>query len=368
MSLRTTLGALAAVLLLARGALGQEAIPADRAEAAKGAPQEAAPPKLKFRESWLIFDNAVNTQTLGVGPSYQSSNPTYEMSLSLRPRYYIYEPPHHELYLSGRVDVIREITNNDATTRDGETTLSDATFFLADKWKIGGSKDTWLLTQAPIFTFPTSTFSFQNGTILGLGARFWLNQTLKLAGDAWPVMKRVHAGLIASYNHTFTEATTATNPELRRIRLEPDGRTYPGDQLTGAAFPAHELRVGGLLITEITKDLQLWLDASYRPTWLYGFGAVDVCTQTGCAPAQQAQDPATYVVTTSFAANLYYDFIPELTLGLGYENVALQLGPDGQRRSFFNSPGAQFHFVLWAHLDALYLTATGRRPGASQHY
>jgi len=369
MFLRTVLCALGAAWLLSPDALGQAAVPADKAGAQETRSEDglALQKKLPFRESWLILDNAVNTQTLGVGPDYQSTNPTYEVSLSLRPRYYFYTTPSLEFFLSGRADVIKEITNSDVTTNERDTTLSDFTFFLANKWKIGGSSDTWLLTQAPIFTFPTSDFSINNGTRLGLGARFWFNQRFSLAGDSAPVFKRLNLGVITSYNYTWSEATTGTNSAIRRVRLEPDGKTYPGDQLTGTAFPHSEFRIGGLLIAEITDLIHLWLEASYRPTWLYGFSSVNVCTQTGCAPARPSQDPTTYVVTTSFAANLYYDVIPELTLGLGYDNIALQLAPDGMRRSAFNSPSAQFHFVLWAHLDALYLTAIGKRPTGTNH-
>jgi hypothetical protein len=370
MFLRTLFCALGAVWLLSPDALGEEAVAPDWTKRAAPNDGVAMQKESKFRRSWLILDNAVNTQTVGVGSDYQSSNPTYEMSLSLRPRYYFHTTPQHELYLSGRADVIREITNSDVTTRDGETTLSDITLFAAHKWKlVEGSTDTWLLTYLPVLTFPTSNFSQNNGTILGLGARFWFNQTFKLAGESWPVFKRAHVGAITAVNYTFSEATTATNPAIRRVRLEPDGKTYPGDQLTGSAFPHTEVTLQALFIAEITETIALWLDAAYRPTWLYGFSPADVCTQTGCAPVQpsQAQAPTTYVPTTSFGANLYFDVIPELTLGAGYTNLALQVAPDGQRRSIFNSPSAQFHFVVWAHLDALYLTAIGHRPSALIH-
>jgi hypothetical protein len=151
------------------------------------------------------------------------------------------------------------------------------------------------------------------------------------------------------------------------VRLEPDGKTYPGDQLTGSAIPHSEVTLSALFVAEITERIALWIDAAYRPTWLYGFSPVDVCTQTGCAPVKSSQAPTTYVPTTSFGANLYFDVIPELTFGAGYTNIALQLAPDGTRRSFLNSPSAEFHFVIWAHLDALYLTATGHRPSALIH-
>src|SRR4051794_39404006 len=63
---------------------------ADEKKTTEGAEERNESPeyKLPFRESWLILDNAVTTQTVGVGSSYQSSNPTYEMSLAFRPRYF----------------------------------------------------------------------------------------------------------------------------------------------------------------------------------------------------------------------------------------------------------------------------------------
>jgi hypothetical protein len=339
---------------------------ADQKKTTEGAEEKAESPeyKLPFRESWLILDNAVTTQTVGVGSSYQSSNPTFEMSLGFRPRYFFVDSnATHEWHVGGRIDLVHEFTNNDQTTKEGETTFSDAILYFADKWKIGGSKDSWLLAQLPTLTFPTSKFSMNNGTILGVGVRGWFNQNVKLA-PSLPVFKEAHFGITGSYTHTFTNATTPTNPELRRVRLDPDGRTFPGDQLTGAAFPAHEVSIGAVAIADITEKFQLWLDASYRPTWLYPFSkASGNWSVNGSGPTQALgpENPTTYVVTTSFAANLYYDLIPELTVGVGYENVAAQPAPDGLRRSIFYSPGAQFHLVLWGHLDSVYVTAAGLR-------
>jgi hypothetical protein len=348
---------------------GPGSLSIDEKKTTEGAEERNDSPeyKLPFRESWLILDNAVTTQTVGVGSSYQSSNPTYEMSLAFRPRYFFTDvKATHELHVGGRIDLVHEFTNSDVTTKEGETTFSDTTLYVADKWKIGGSKDTWLLAQAPVLQFPTSKFSMSNGTIMALGVNSWFNQNVSLA-PSLPVFKEAHFGITASYTHTFTDATTPTNAELRRVRLDPDGRTFPGDQLTGAAFPAHELSIGAVAIADITEKLQLWLNASYRPTWLYSFDNVNITTETGTAPALRPADPTTYTVTTSFAANVYYDLIPELSIGFGYENVAAQPGPDGLRRSIFYSPGAQFHLVLWGHLDSMYVSVAGlRKPGRKQ--
>jgi hypothetical protein len=341
------------------------ALATDRQNQAEVKPGGPEPPKLPFRDSWFIWDNAVTTQTLGVGSDYQSADPTYEMSFSLRPRYYFWDTEKAKAYVGGRIDLIREFTNSDVTTRQGETTLSDTTLLMGYRRTLikSGSSETWLLSSLPILTLPTSKFSIDNGTSVGVGGGVRLSQDVPLAGDEWKVFKRLSASVFAGYTHTFTRSTVPTNPELRRVRLEPEGRTFPGDQLTGAAFPEHEVRLDARLIMDVTEDVSLWLEGSYRPTWVYGFGDQIVRTQTGSAPALRATDPTTYVVTTGFLADLYYHVMPELSVGVGYEAVNLQPGPDGLRRSIFYGPSAQFHLVLVAYLDALYQTASGNRGG-----
>jgi hypothetical protein len=321
------------------------------------------PEKLRFRHSWLTWDNAVNAQALGIGQSYQSADPTYEMSLSLQPRYYLYDGDDDAVFVDGRIDLIRELTNSDVTTREGETTFSDAQVLLAYSRVLAarGEYETLGSVRAPILTLPTSKFSSENGTMLGLGAELRLAQTLPLAGAAASWFQRVTLIGALGYNHTFTQAVVPTNPELRRVRLDPGGRTVPGDQLTGAAFPEHEGRMTARMLVDVRSRIWVWGEVSYLPTWKYGFGDVDVCVATGCAPADHPPDVSTYVVMTGFQAALVFDVLPELGASLGYVNVALQPGPDGQRRSIFTSPGAQVYFQLTAYLDAIYLAAEGRR-------
>jgi hypothetical protein len=225
--------------------------------------------------------------------------------------------------------------------------------------------ETVLGVSLPILTFPTSKFSFSNGTYLGLGTEARLTQTLPLAGPKWPVFQSITLGALAGYNHTFTRATTPTNEELRRVRLDPEGRTVPGDQLVGAAFPEHELRFTGRLTADVTNKVSLFLEASYRPTWLYGFPAVCIVDQTGqCTNALRPANPNRYVPTTSFEADVYYEVLDELTLVLGYTNVETQPGPDGQRRTIFYSPGSQVYLALVGHLDAIYLATQGKKAVA----
>jgi hypothetical protein len=325
--------------------------------------------KLPFRHSWLVWSNAVNAQTLGVGHSYQSANPTYEMSGSFRPRYYLYDGDQDGIYAEARFDVIHEFTNSDVTTERGETTFSDATLLTAYTKELvhRGDYATYVGIRAPVLTLPTSKFSLDNGTILGLGTEFLLSQEVPLAGSGSAAFQSMFVRARAGYNHTFTRAVVPTNPNLRRVRLDPEGQTVPGDQLTGAAFPEHEMVLGATLYVNITDSLGFLMDVEDRPTWKYGFGDVCVTTLTGCVNALPSSSPNTFVVVTSFQAELDFNILPKegIWIDAGYVNVETQPGPDGQRRSIFSSPGAQFYFDVTAYLDQLYLFGKGRADDAT---
>jgi hypothetical protein len=341
------------------------------------------PPKLPWHDTWLIVDNSVTAQTVGLGKSFQSSNPTYDLVASLRPRFYFYETETDAFYVSGRIDATREFTNNDVTTERGETVVggaphglgaSDPTLFSVYRRVLAqrGSYQTLLAGYAPVLTFPLSKFSRDNGNYLGLGTEVRFYHDVPLAGPRSAAFKKLTMGALLSYNHMFTRATTPTNTQLFRVRMDPEGRTVPGDQLEGAAFPEHEVRVTARFIVEITKDFSWWTDFAYQPTWLYGFSNVNVCTVTPtptsagvCAPAARPANVSTFVTLTEFETSLFYHVMNELTVGIDYANVALQPGVDGQRRNIFYSPGALISLELIGHLDEIYLTAAGRRSTES---
>jgi hypothetical protein len=326
--------------------------------------------KLRWRDTWLIWDNSVTAQTLGVGKNYLSADPTYVMSGSLRPRYYLYDGNVDAFYLAGRVDVVREFTNSDVTTERGETTLSDAVLLTAYRRSLAKSPnyETLFTGALPILTLPTSKFSIDNGTYLGLGTEARITQSMPLAGEKWAVFKTLTLGAIAGYNHTFTRATVPSNETLGNslLRMNPEGRAVPSDQLAGAAFAEHELHFNARLIADITEKMSLFVEASYRPTWKYGFGNVGICVQTGeCSNALRIDSPTTYVPVTSFEADIYYDVLDQLSVAFGYVNLAAQPGLDGQRRTIFYSPSSQFYLSFIGHLDAIYLAAVGKKPEAS---
>jgi hypothetical protein len=336
-------------------------------------------PKLPWHDTWIILDNSVTAQTIGIGRSYQSSNPTYDLSASFRPRYYFYDAKEEGFYASGRIDVSREFTNSDTTTAQGETVVggaphgvgaSDPTLFTVYRRRLAkrGDYETTASLWAPVLTLPLSKASQADGTYLGLGAQAWFYQDAPLAGSRATAFKKITFGVVAGYNHTFTKGTTginsdvAANPELHRYRMQPDGRTIPGDQLTGAAFPEHEVRTTLRFVVEVAKDVSWWTDLNYNPTWKYPISDQQGGSVMGgqVTPLGVA-NPNTFVTVTGFSTSLFYHVINELTLGVGYSNASVQPGLDGQRRNIFYSPGALFSLTLIGHLDEMYLTAAGRR-------
>jgi hypothetical protein len=226
---------------------------------------------------------------------------------------------------------------------------------------LGSDRETAVGFSAPIVTLPTSKVSRANGTLFGLGTELRLSHAFPLTGSQGSVFRHLILRASAGYNHTFSNAIVPTNPDLQRVRMDPSGRAVPGDQLTGAANPEHEVNFGGRAYLDITGRLGIWSEVIYKPVWKYSLPDVCITTLTGCAVPSSVANPSTYVVVTSFQAEVYYSVLQELGISVGYMNVETQPGPDGRRRSIFYSPGAQFYVDLTAYLDAIYLAAIGKR-------
>ena len=132
-----------------------------------------------WRGSTFSWNNSATTETLGIGDDVQSENPTYEMSFALSPRYYVWEGKNAKdelpasVALGARIETIREFTNSDTTTEQGEWLLSNllltSQFSQAVYEKDG--YETTVALRAPAIALPTSKAARNNGTIFGLGAR-----------------------------------------------------------------------------------------------------------------------------------------------------------------------------------------------------
>lgn len=327
--------------------------------------------KLVWRGTTFLWDNSATSETVGIGQDTQSRNPTYEMTFALRPRYYVYTDDDQNVSIRGEVGVFREFTNSDTTTERGEWSFADSSLLLAYTRVLASDGDfkTDLSIRAPSLIFPTSKVSANNGRYLSLGGSVGASQQIPILGTKdSTVMQAVTFNGVAGYSHWFSRATTPTNDELDRVRLDPEGRSVPGDQLSSSAFAKHQFTFSVGADLGIHERVTWSNNFSWRPQWKYEFSDdQDVCNlSTGCATpsSSTAQEPSNHTVLTLFESEVSVKIIDELDVAVGYNNLTLQLGPDGERRNVFYSPESRVYLTATAHLDEIYKTATGTRQSA----
>jgi hypothetical protein len=355
---------------------------------ATATPKSSAPPKkLKWRGTTLEWDNDASAATVGLGQSYQSRDPYYDMEFTLRPRYYIYDDSASDvatlgtavaatratrtsISLQGVFGGLREFTNSDTTTEQGEWTLTDWQVYAALSHQLFKSGDfvTNLTVDLPELTFPTSKFSMDSGMILGLGALAGITQQLPILGSKSAVFQALSLEVAAGYNHTFTEATTGTNSSLSYVRMDPDGVALPSDQLNGAALAEHEAKFTVLADIQITDRIDWGNEWSWRPVWKYTFGQTQVCNvvSTSCATPTQIANPSNFDVVTLFDSEVDVRILDQLGIGIGYENLTAQRAPDSSRRGIFYSPDSRVYLSVVGYLDEIYKAATAPGKGAEQ--
>lgn len=331
--------------------------------ALRGGPEEG--PRVPFRASTFYWDHSATTHTLGLGSDYQSRNPTYEMAFGFRPRWYFVDRRGESLSARADVALVRELTNSDVTTRVGEWTFTDAELWLAYVRTLNATpgSTTDLIVRAPQLVLPTSRVSASNGRILAVGAGLGVEQAVPLRGEGSGVFPGARLRADAGYRYHFTSSVVPTNDELGRVRLGPGGRSLPGDQLSGSAFPDHELVARLGVEPEIVRDLSLLAEIGARYAHRRALAEhVEVCgvIATGCATVDTDDDASRYGVSTLFTVELGYELMPELLLSVGYTNLAPQLGAAGRRRQPFYSQDARAYLTLTVALDELYVTAAGR--------
>jgi hypothetical protein len=327
---------------------------------------------LPWHGSLFFWEHAVGTQTIGIGQDYQSSNPTYEMTFRLAPRYYFVE--NAAMSVSARADIrlLREFTNSDTTTERGEWTFLDTELWLAEVATLSDApgRHSELIFRAPLLVLPTSKVSYDSGRTLGLGLGVGLDQNVPLRGEGAKVLPSLLLRPRLVYTYQFANAIVATSNEIDRVRLDPDSRALPSDQLSGSALAQHQVNATLRVDTKITEQVGLVTEFGMRYARRYALPeSVELCgvLATGCASVPSSPDRSRWGVQTLFAVSLGYSPLDYLEIGLSYGNLAPQLGEDGRRRNVFYSPYAQAALDFTVALDVLYQHATGRQSAESSH-
>jgi hypothetical protein len=328
-------------------------------------PGEQASP---WRGSTFQWSNSATAQTLGIGDDVQSENPTFEMSFALAPRYTLWRSDDElskSFAVGARLETYREFTNSDSTTERGEWLLGNLALgpqYAHTLYERDGFETSFGI-RAPVLSFPTSKASRNNGTILGLGGTVLGVQKLPLLGDDSAVLRSVTLTPLVGYGHVFRETTTPTNPDLERERMGPDMVTVPSDQLSGRAFPDHQVTLGLTATLEIHERVRWSNLFEWHLDWRYPFRddvELEGAVLTGAAPVENGSDaPQNFAVVALFASEVGVTITRELEVEAGYQNLAPQLGADGEHRSMFYSPEARFLARLVLNLDAVYERIAG---------
>ncbi|HZU85739.1 MAG TPA: hypothetical protein VE987_22585 [Polyangiaceae bacterium] len=317
-----------------------------------------------LRESVLVFDQSVTTQTAGVGVTPQSYVPLYELWLSFRPRYYFDE----HWSVRGRFDYTKELTNSQTTTYRNEDVFGDVWTDLVYE----ASLDRWWhdtkVDVGPRALWPTSKVSQGNGTYVTLGARAGAQHTFQIHGEAAPWLEFLWVRAGFAYLHPFTSATTPTDyGNFAYARQDVDGRSFISDQIVGQTLVEHELWSALYTRLQITPRLSAQGDLFLIDQWHYAPSG------TGPLPLSSTSGPDNqHTANTWFVAEIDFDPVSEVTVSLGYYNLANAVATDGQERSLFGgeniwwSPSARVFVDVTAHLDALFEDATGRKFSAER--
>lgn len=329
-------------------AAAQTAAPSDRVVPPATDPELENLPA--YHHSIFAWEHAVTTQTLGVGDTPQSSNPTYSMGFSAKTRYYFLDDTPAGKHFSLRLDLglYREFTNNDTTTKRGEWSFSDAELASVYARRFRGPADTdgtlWELRPLTL-TLPTSKLSFDSGRYFAPGLLLGvIHATPLLRGKVEPEILSL-VRLTVGYKRWFARATVPTNESLERVRLTPDGQSLAGDSLSGASLVRDELELTARVRLDFGKDVYWTTDFALAPSWKYPVQKdVRLCgvVLTGCTDVMVSRDDSRYLVQTQFNTEVSVRIAKGFSVELGYGNAAGQLGADGRRRGFFYSPAAAF--------------------------
>jgi hypothetical protein len=326
------------------------------------APVESTPPGVvdedenlpAYHHSIFSWEHTLTAATLGVGDTPQSYDPTYTMGFVARTRYYFLDDVRGGKHFSLRLDggLYTELTNNDVTTQRGEWTFSDTNLAAVYARRFQGNSDRngTLFELRPLtLSLPTSKASFSAGRYFGAGALVGINNiTPWLHGKVRPEIVST-LRLAVGYEHEFARAKVPSNASLERVRLTPDGRSLPGDSLSGASLVSDNLDFSMRLRLEFGANVLWTTDTAFSPAWKYQVQHdLELCgvVATGCTDVKLGPDDTRYLVRTQFNTEVSVRVARGFSVELGYGNLTAQLGADGRRRGFFYSPQAIFYTSL----------------------
>jgi hypothetical protein len=346
-------------------------------------PEEAledAETPLRWRGTTFTWNHAATTTLLGVGrDNIGGEEEVYSWAFNLRPRFYIVDLPNDKLSASADIGWEVELTDSSLTTDRNEVLFQDMTLGLGyakTLWESGGSQKGEHKTTASLsgsFRLPTSKVSLNQGKYLTTYLGPSVTQQIKILGKKADGLNNVTVRVGTMWGHLFSEAYTPVNGDLNRTRQNATGQTILSDQLSGTSFALNTLTTTLGINLPIYRGLQLSTEFGHIASFKHQSGDDGGCHTSvatdGCISVPPSEDATLYQPNTAFRIGLGYGILDVVDFELGYQNIARAIGEDGERRSMFYSPDAQFYVDLTANLDAIYLKAaraTKKKPAPAQ--
>lgn len=353
---------------------------ADKVTPGEGADAKGPTKPLPWRGTTLTWNQAATTTILGVGrDNIGDEAESYSWLFKFEPNYYVLDLEKDKLRAFAEIGIITELTNSDLTADRNETLFQDMQLGLGYTRTIfesGGSDAGEWLTSGSLtgrFVLPTSERSYEEGryltTALGLGAK----QKVKLLGTKSLGLQNVTVGATGTWGHLFSRSYQPTNPDIdREVRGE-----GVGGRSTGSSFDSDVLGLNAFSLNSLTAALTIDLNLIENLSLGAGFrivgrfrhdfeegagvsGGCDVAIENDpCVTAGRLEGRSLYQPLTTFDLSLTYPIYDVVGLTVGYNNETLWIGEDGQRRSIFYSPEAEFYLDIVANLDEIYTKVAG---------
>jgi hypothetical protein len=208
----------------------------------------------------------------------------------------------------------------------------------------GGDWTTWLAVSGAL-TFPASPQSKRAGLDLATGLHLAVRQQIKLLGSDAPGLTHLLLGAGIGWSHPFRSLPDFI-PGVQPA--SEDQLSYSFDMLV-ALYGDLQLRSGVDLIHTIqTYD---------EP----GSSCEVITVNEGCVDIEPANGGSRTAYFALFSVDLAYLIIPELAVDVGYSNLGLTIGADGNRRGLFYGPSASFNAGLTLSIDRLIQRITAPR-------
>jgi hypothetical protein len=320
-----------------------------------------------FAGSIVFWDHSVSTQTARLETSAQQSYiPTYEWWFSFQPRYNFSKRLSYRL----RLDYTKELTNSQDSTYYREGLWGDVWNTIRFETPISERLKHTKVAISGTIKLPLSKESQGQGVYVKPGIGLGISQKITINGESAKWFPGAGLSLSGSYEHPFSRSTTSTTyGGFESFRQDTEGRTLVTDQISGGMLANHKTLAALRGDISFTEKWSASLSAILLSSWNYAPKEdVQVRTDTGMASVPRNSDSTLFSQSTWVILGTDYDLIDEVSLGLGYYNLAGIVASDGERRGVVTdhniwwSPSARVFATVTANLDKIYERAAGIKP------